>query len=88
MVISSEFEWIDNNPLVSFEGDITFDEIEAISTLDKSASRWNEKIKFACVVQDDHIKKTILDYIVFMDDSSWETKIFNTVDEAIDWCKK
>ena len=119
-----KFEWIDNNPIVTFEGDISFDDIfhidgkiygdsrfdlikyiiynflevknlnlsalemKAISYIDKSASRGNEKIKFAIVIQDNLIKKVILDYMTLMLDSSWEIEYFNTVDKALDWCKK
>jgi len=67
---------------------VTKNDIAAISALDKSASRWNAKIKLAIVVQDEHIRREALLYIDFMKDSSWETKVFSALNEALDWCRK
>ena len=119
-----KIEWTHNNPMITFHGDISFQDLypvdgkiygdsrfemmkyiiynlldansfylnhldlKVISTLDKSASRWNKKIKLACVSQDNNTKKVTLEYKNLMVDSNWEIGLFDTVDEALAWCKQ
>jgi hypothetical protein len=62
-------------------------DLKMISTLDKSASRWNEKLKLSLLVKGNETKVSLKKYISFMKDSGWDIRIFNNNDDVLNWSK-
>jgi len=65
---------------------LTEDEVQIIAMLDKSSSRWNNKIKLAVVTLDLYLLERIKPYIETMQDTEWSIKIFENIFEAKKWC--
>jgi len=70
------------------EFNITEHEMLMISALDKSASRWNEKLKLACISEDknEKVKQMLEHYVHLMKDNKWTIKLFSNLSEAVKWC--
>ena len=119
--MSYKYDWTENNVIVTFEGDVKYEDIfhvdgkiigdsrfnlmiytiydfskvdnfkitkgdiKIFSALNISASIWNKRLKFACIVQNKNIKDTVSIYIDLMKESSWKIKMFNTLEKAIEW---
>jgi hypothetical protein len=64
------------------------DEIKIIATLDKSASKWNPKLRAAVVTTDTTIRQTVLKYIDLLKEVEWEIEMFSNLNEAKKWCEK
>jgi hypothetical protein len=58
---------------------------EIISTLDKSAMKWNERIKIAVVTDNSSIIGFALKYKSDINKSKWTCDIFNTIKGAREW---
>ena len=67
---------------------LTTDEVEIISELDISASNWNRRLKLACIANDNFTNEKLLLYVKLMKDNNWNTKLFNNLKEAIEWCNE
>ena len=67
---------------------ISFKQANKIASLDSISVRRNPKVKMAFVVQDDAQKQLCEHYIEYSKQfqSSWLYKIFNSFDEARNWC--
>ncbi len=61
-------------------------DIKHLSTRDVIPSIWNPNIKFAVVSNNMDIQEMVLRYIDFMKVNEWEIKLFNNLDESIEWC--
>ena len=65
------------------------DEIKIITTLEKSSTIWNNKVKLAIVTSKNVCLNFILDpYIEAMKSTNWKIKIFKNSIEAEKWCIK
>lgn len=60
---------------------------EVIGTLDKTASVWNRRVKVAVVSNSELVKKLTIEYEKALFGTSWEVKIFSTLNEALEWCE-
>lgn len=63
-------------------------DILKISAVDKVSARSNSYIKIAIVATSDSLLKWIQKYCIQMQDSPFECKIFETVDDAYEWVSK
>ena len=63
-------------------------EVKKIAYLDKAAAATNPEIKVAIVAPQDFIREMSNLYAKYADDSPWETRIFDTVDQAKQWLGK
>ena len=61
-------------------------DLHIIAALDKSSVIWNEDIRVAIVVQDESVKQVFEQYLILMNESNWDCRIFKTFDEAKKWC--
>ena len=61
-------------------------EVEIISAMDRAIARWNRKLKLALIGKDKEVKNTIISYIHLMDTNLWDIKLFDHIEEAIEWC--
>jgi hypothetical protein len=69
--------------------DISEEEMQIISTLDKSSSRWNNNLKLAIISNDnENIKEVITNYVNLMKDNNWSIEIFNNLASTIEWCQE
>ena len=69
--------------------EFTEEEIKIITTLEKSSSIWNNKMKMAVVTSDTVCLNFILDpYIEGMKDTNWKFKTFKNSIEAEKWCSE
>jgi len=69
------------------KAEFTEDEIKIITTLEKSSSIWNNKIKMAVVTSDTVCLDFMLDpYFEGMKNTNWEFKTFKNIIEAEKWC--
>jgi uncharacterized protein (DUF2342 family) len=66
--------------------DLKIDDIEAIASLNKHASLWNEKIRLALVDNEVYITKMLKEYIKMMNGVKWQIKRFDTLEESLIWC--
>jgi len=80
------FQIVDFTKVNTFN--LTSNEVKIVSTLDRSASRWNKSIKVACITTNDYIKKMFLEYNKGMQDSNWLFMIFENIKDAKKWCSK
>ena len=122
-LMSYRHKWIGNDIIFSFNGEITFNEIdranseiyrdsrfdsmnyaifdftsvkhfdlsdgevEVISALDQSISRWNRNLRLALVGNDDdNVEEMIVRYIKLMENSVWDIEHFDHPEPAIEWC--
>ena len=60
-------------------------EIKEIAYLDMAAARSNPNIKVAIAAGHDFIKEMSQLYAEYSDESPWQVKIFNTLEEARQW---
>jgi len=79
-----KYQIADFSKIEKFE--LTEDEVQIIAMLDKSSSRWNNKIKLAVVTLDLYLLERIKPYIETMQDTEWSIKIFENIFEAKKWC--
>ena len=79
-----KYQIADFSKIEKFE--LTEDEVQIIAMLDKSSSRWNNKIKLAVVTLDLNLLERIKPYIETMQDTEWSIKIFENIFEAKRWC--
>jgi len=63
-------------------------DIKKISTRDVIPSIWNPNIKFSIVSNNRDIQEMVFAYIDLMKVNEWEIKLFDNLEEAIEWCKK
>ena len=63
-------------------------DIKNISTLDAIPSILNPNIKFAVVSNNDNIQGMVMKYIDFMSVNEWEIKIFDALEESMEWGKQ
>lgn len=80
-----KFQFIDFLKVTKFI--IKNEEFEDIILLDKSATRWNNNVKIACVTVDELIKKLIVEYTNALKDFGWTCKQFETIEAAKNWCE-
>ena len=67
------------------EFEITSLDITIVATMDKSQTETTEEMKIAILTQNDYVKKIVSEYDQFMEGSSWETQIFETIETAKAW---
>ena len=79
-----KYQIADFSKIEKFE--LTEEEVRIIAMLDKSSSRWNNKIKLAVVTLDLYLLERIKPYIETMQDTEWSIKIFENIFEAKKWC--
>ena len=79
-----KYQIADFSKIEKFE--LTEEEVQVIAMLDKSSSRWNNKIKLAVVTLDLYLLERIKPYIETMQDTEWSIKIFENIFEAKKWC--
>ena len=79
-----KYQIADFSKIEKFE--LTEDEVQIIAMLDKSSSRWNNKIKLAVVTLDLYLLERIKPYIEALQDTEWSIKIFENIFEAKKWC--
>ena len=79
-----KYQIADFSKIEKFE--LTEQEVQIIAMLDKSSSRWNNKIKLAVVTLDLYLLERIKPYIETMQDTEWSIKIFENIFEAKKWC--
>ena len=65
--------------------ELTEGEVKKIAYLDRAAALSNPKIKVAIVAHLDLIKEMAQMYANYSETSPWQTKIFNTLQEARQW---
>ena len=65
---------------------ITSIEASVIGVLDKNSSVWNNNIKLAAVSTDKHIIEMTLEYRKELEDTNWQVRIFDNMQEAKKWC--
>ena len=65
---------------------ITPIEARVIGVLDKNSSVWNNNIKLAAVSTDKHIIEMTLEYRKQLEDTNWQVRIFDNMQEAQKWC--
>ena len=70
------------------EFNISKEDIKMISFLDRSASRWNTNLKVALIAKDEIMYKGMSLYLKWMNDITWDIKIFFNLKDAIKWCKE
>ena len=71
------------------KAEFTEEEIKIITTLEKSSTIWNNKMKMAVVTSNTVCLNFILDpYIEGMQDTNWEFKTFKNSIEAEKWCSE
>ena len=71
------------------KAEFTEEEIKIITTLEKSSTIWNNKMKMAVVTSDTVCLNFILDpYIEGMKDTNWKFKTFKNSIEAEKWCSE
>jgi len=78
------YQILDWTKVEKFE--ISKKEVKIISTLEKSSTRWNNKVKLAIVVTDKEYLKAIEPYLKVMKSTNWEIKIFENIFECEKWC--
>ena len=62
-------------------------EVEVLSALDQSISRWNMNLRLALVGNDhNNVEEMILRYIKLMENNPWDVEHFDHLETAIDWC--
>jgi hypothetical protein len=84
---SMKYQIADFSKIEKFE--FTEDEIKIISTLEKTSTVWNNSVKVAVIDSDTISLSAIIDpYIETMKTTNWEIKVFNNLDEAMNWCSK
>jgi len=67
--------------------EFTAEEIKIITTLEKSSTVWNNKMKSAIVTSPSVCLNFIIDpYLEGMQDTNWEIKTFRNIIEAEKWC--
>jgi hypothetical protein len=54
-----------------------------IGAMDKSSSRWNNKIKVVCVAKDPDIIKLIEVYAKMLENTEWDVIIMDNMEEAL-----
>lgn len=65
--------------------DISEEDIKVVSTLDKTASRWNREIKVAFILKDKIAIELANEYSKGLEGSGWQTAIFESEKEARNW---
>ena len=71
------------------KAEFTADEIKIITTLEKSSTVWNNKMKSAIITSPSVCLNFIIDpYLEAMKSTNWEIKIFKNSIEAEKWCSK
>lgn len=69
--------------------EFTAEEIKIITTLEKSSTVWNNKMKSAIVTSPSVCLNFIIDpYLEAMKSTNWEIKTFKNCIEAEKWCSK
>ena len=68
--------------------ELTNHEIKMISVLDRSASRWNQNLKLAIVLNKEYIRELVAYYKHLMLGVNWEIESFDNTDDANKWCKQ
>ena len=63
----------------------TRDDINRLAAIDRAAARTNPNIRIAVVTRNDDIRHWAQLYIEFSADCPYETRLFETVDEARSW---
>jgi len=66
--------------------DLSAVELEVISTLDRSIARWNRRLKLALIGSTKEVRDMIIRYIHLMDQKVWDIKLFDHMDQALEWC--
>ena len=61
-------------------------EARVIGGIDKDSSVWNNDIKLAAVSEDQHIIDMTMEYKEEMKDTNWQIRMFDTFEDAYDWC--
>lgn len=62
-------------------------DMKIFAELDKVATRWNPDLKVAIVAQEEQVVKELQNYVDSMEETDWETQIFNTVEKAMEWAR-
>ena len=78
------FQIVDYDKVEKF--DFPDSEVLVFSALDKSAGRWNDTFKIAHITSRKDLIDKINIYIKEMEPSTWENKIFDSYEEAFEWC--
>jgi hypothetical protein len=75
--------------LVDFTGAESFEvkerEIKEIAYMDRAAARSNPQMKLAIAANNDVMQKMSQLYAEYSNDSSWQVRIFSTLEEAKQW---
>lgn len=79
-----KYQIADFSKIEKFE--FTKEEITIISTLEKSSTIWNNKIKLAIITSDVDYLRAIKPYLEVMKTTNWELKVFKTIDVGEKWC--
>lgn len=69
------------------QANISNDEIEIISSLEKASSYWNKNIKIANIASASKTIELIEFYSEMLKGSGWQFAIFTSKEEALEWCK-
>jgi len=67
---------------------LTVDEVKVVSTLEVSATRWNESVKVAHVSTNILLQNLIKAYEKGMQGTNWSCRLFENLDDAKTWCRE
>ncbi len=81
-----DFQIFDSTDVEEF--DLSAIDLQMIGALDKSSSVWNKKMKVALVAKDPEFIQLIEEYKKVMEDTGWKIIVFDTLDEAKNWCNQ
>ena len=63
-------------------------DLTSISTLTTNPTKWNPNLKSCFITKDPKLQKMFLQFIEIMKFTNWETKIFDSSEDAIEWCNQ
>ena len=79
-----QYQLIDFTHVTSFRA--TDSEVELVTALERSASRWNKKLKMAFVNDNPEIEGFIRKYEEGLAGSGWKIGCFTNIETAQSWC--
>lgn len=63
-------------------------DLKSIYSLTKIPTRWNSDIKSCFITRNNELKKMFLKFIELMKLTKWEMKVFDSNEDAIEWCNQ
>ena len=64
------------------------EEAKMIGIMDKSSTRWNKRIKVACITNKDYIIEMINEYAEMLKETEWDVGVFKDLDDAYSFVGK